>query len=69
MRVKEVSRMTLHQYNLKRGINHISQAFLWGYEVVLEDDSVHWCPESLYEKIIKPEYEKTKAPRPVITLA
>lgn len=69
MRIKQAVRMTLHQYNLKWGINHISQPFLQGYEVVLEDESVHWCPEGLYEKNLKPNYEKTKSPRPVITLA
>jgi len=69
MKVKKATKITLHQYNLKWGISHISQAFQRGYELVLEDESIHWCPEFLYEKLIQTEYEKSKTPRPVITLA
>lgn len=69
MKVNQATKITQHQYNLKTGFKRISPSLQWGYELVLEDGSIHWCSESLYEKLIKKEYEKSKTPRPVITLA
>ena len=67
MKIKLFEAMTLHCYNLKWGIAHISQPFLDGYEVVLEDDSIHWCPKELFNKL-KLKYE-TKGNTLPVTLA
>ena len=69
MKIKSSLPITLHQYNLKWGINHISQAFSQGYEVTLEDGSIHWCPKALFDKLKIDEDEKITSPRLPITLA
>ena len=60
--------MTLHQFNLRWKINHISQPFLQGYEIILEDGSIHWAPKDFIDKT-NTENEKTITTRLPTTLA
>ena len=67
MRVKEWIRSTLKEHSTRTGITG-PHPHLDGYEITLDDGSIHWCSEELFTKLIEPEYAKSKN-FPPITLA